>query len=218
MRVILHIGDTVTHFLLGTGVVTIADEEYCTVKFEKEELTFRLPEAFEEGFIASNDAEIKDDDDIEEEEVLEEDEVTTAEPSKAPAPKREELGCLGTIFYIGYMALIGIIYFPFIYLFFVTYSDGGDSFFLVLAILGILFYVLLAILCLREFMKPDSKRNRDSLPQSDTGLSTQSKVMAMLLGATLAGNSSRKKHKSIFDSARDDLFWQEKVRRDSKDY
>ena len=51
-KVILHIGDKVTHSTLGDGIVTVVDEEYVTIKFAEEELTFRLPDAFENGFLS----------------------------------------------------------------------------------------------------------------------------------------------------------------------
>ena len=72
-KVILKPGDTVQHTTLGEGTVTVADEEFCTVRFETREAMFRLPDAFEDGFLSSEDAEIiEDDEDIEEEEVEEE--------------------------------------------------------------------------------------------------------------------------------------------------
>ncbi len=52
-RALLHIGDKVTHTNLGEGVVTVADEEFATIKFATEELTFRLPDAFYKGFLRS---------------------------------------------------------------------------------------------------------------------------------------------------------------------
>ena len=74
-KVILKPGDTVQHTTLGEGTVTVADEEFCTVRFETREAMFRLPDAFEEGFLSSEDAEIiEDDEDIEDEEVEEEEE------------------------------------------------------------------------------------------------------------------------------------------------
>lgn len=73
-RIILHVGDIVTHSTLGEGVVTIVDDEYCTIKFASKELTFRLPDAFEKGFLSSDSAQIiydeedENDDEVEEEE------------------------------------------------------------------------------------------------------------------------------------------------------
>ncbi len=52
-RFILHVGDKVTHTTLGEGVVSIVDEDYVTVKFVEEELTFRIPDAFYKGFLTS---------------------------------------------------------------------------------------------------------------------------------------------------------------------
>ena len=60
-KVILHIGDKVTHKTLGEGVVTIVDDEYVTIKFATDELTFRLPDAFRNGFLTSDAAIIKGD-------------------------------------------------------------------------------------------------------------------------------------------------------------
>lgn len=75
-KVFLKPGDTVQHATLGEGTVTVADEEFCTVKFETREAMFRLPDAFEEGFLSSEDAEIiEDDEDIEDEEEEVEEEV-----------------------------------------------------------------------------------------------------------------------------------------------
>lgn len=58
-RVLLHIGDKVTHTTLGEGVVTVADKEFATIKFATDELTFRLPDAFLKGFLRSKDLEKK---------------------------------------------------------------------------------------------------------------------------------------------------------------
>ena len=71
-KVILHIGDKVNHRTYGEGIVTIVDDEFCTIRFETEELTFRLPSAFENGFLSSDDAIFLPDE--EEEEWDEEDE------------------------------------------------------------------------------------------------------------------------------------------------
>lgn len=60
-KVILHIGDTVTHSTLGEGVVTIVDDEFVSIKFATDELTFRLPDAFENGLLISDDAQFIED-------------------------------------------------------------------------------------------------------------------------------------------------------------
>ena len=84
MAVHLHIGDKVSHKTLGLGTVVAADEEFCTISFESEEALFRLPDAFEEGYLLSEDAEIvlEDEEDSEEEMEdgdLEDEEVAAAE-------------------------------------------------------------------------------------------------------------------------------------------
>lgn len=52
-KVILKPGEIVEHKSFGQGVVTSADEDFCTVKFESKEAMFRLPEALYEGFLKS---------------------------------------------------------------------------------------------------------------------------------------------------------------------
>ena len=54
-RVLLQVGDKVTHTKLGEGIVSVADEEYATIKFATDELTFRVPDAFFKGFLKSED-------------------------------------------------------------------------------------------------------------------------------------------------------------------
>ena len=58
-KVQLHIGDKVTHTTLGEGVVTVVDEEYVTIRFATDELTFRLPDAFYKGFLRSEGIDVK---------------------------------------------------------------------------------------------------------------------------------------------------------------
>ena len=41
-KVILKPGDSVIHPSLGEGTVTVADDEFCTVKFESREAMFSL--------------------------------------------------------------------------------------------------------------------------------------------------------------------------------
>lgn len=55
-RIKLRIGGTVFHETLGTGTVISADDSFCTVSFESKEAMFRLPDAFEKGFLKSEDA------------------------------------------------------------------------------------------------------------------------------------------------------------------
>ena len=103
-KVILHIGDTVTHVTWGEGTVTDADEEFCTVRFAEKELTFRLPDAFNKGFLTSDDAEIIDENEDwkEEEEVVEEEEVEVDEgeedgSSTLVSSSFEQLGFFGVL-------------------------------------------------------------------------------------------------------------------------
>ena len=91
-KVILHIGDKVTHSQWGEGIVTDADEEFCTIQFADKELTFRLPDAFENGFLTSEDAELIEDDwdDEEDEEDSEEDDECEEEEEEDEPDEEDE--------------------------------------------------------------------------------------------------------------------------------
>ncbi len=85
-KVILKPGDSVIHPSLGEGTVTVADNKFCTVKFESREAMFRLPDAFEEGFLTSKDAQI-----IEDEDVFEEEEEENEYKEYNDSPQKETL-------------------------------------------------------------------------------------------------------------------------------
>ena len=97
LKVKLSEGNAVSHPSLGTGVVLSADDEFCTVRFASKEAMFRLPDAFEKGFLTSSDAiltEVPDDEEDyeeEEEELIEEEEEVEEEPvpqeTQKPQPK-----------------------------------------------------------------------------------------------------------------------------------
>ena len=220
-KVILHIGDTVTHVTWGEGTVTDADEEFCTIKFAEKELTFRLPDAFENGFLTSDDAEIIDEDedwdDEEDEEDTEEDEELDEqededeeepEPVVTPHPQENNVGCFG----IGVAFTVPLIVAgPLAYLFFVCHQDEDGSFFLILAILTIVFYFIVVAASI-AVMKKDNSGSGSGESTPGPGLGPSATLSAMMLGFWLGGR--KKNHKSIFDSAHDSLFWQEKYHKD----
>ena len=127
-KVILKPGDSVIHPSLGEGTVTVADEEFCTVKFESREAMFRLPDAFEEGFLSSEDAEIIEDD---EEVAEEEDESLGAVQAKVvssglkeDAPAKKGISSTQVIIAIG----LGIFLIPIGYLLFSIGKENFDEF------------------------------------------------------------------------------------------
>ena len=132
-KVILKPGDSVIHPSLGEGTVTVADEEFCTVKFESREAMFRLPDAFEEGFLSSEDAEIiEDDEDIDDEEVAEEkDELLGAVQARVvssgqneDSPAKKGISSTQVIVAIG----LGIFLIPIGYLLFSIGKENFDEF------------------------------------------------------------------------------------------
>lgn len=132
-KVILKPGDSVTHPSLGEGTVTVADEEFCTVKLESREAMFRLPDAFEEGFLSSEDAEIiEDDEDIDDEEVAEEEDESlgavqarvVSSGLKEDAPAKKGISSTQVIIAIG----LGIFLIPIGYLLFSIGKENFDEF------------------------------------------------------------------------------------------
>ena len=220
-KVILHIGDKVTHSTLGDGIVTVVDEEYVTIKFTEEELTFRLPDAFENGFLTSEDAEIieeedwedkEDEEDDTDEEQEEEDELESETPVVTPSSQKNKLGCLGLLVAIGIPAGIGI---PLIMLFMDCYFDDGGGVFIVLSIICALLMALFIYIGVRVWVKPLTPAERRTLssPSYDPGPSPGQTLFLGLLGGYFLDKALHKDRPSIFDKAREDLFWQEKARR-----
>ena len=101
MEVHLQTGDIVRHKKFGAGTVTAVDKGFCTVSFKSREAMFRLPEAFEDGFLTSDKVILTDE---QEEQVEEKPEV--------PAPK-EEKKHTGPTWVCFVMAIImGVIFIP----------------------------------------------------------------------------------------------------------
>lgn len=136
-KVILKPGDIVKHESLGEGVVTNADEEFCTVKFESRDAMFRLPDAFEDCFLTSDDAVIIDDDDEleEEEELVEETPGSDQSLSEHKKPQKHSNGI--RVFTAIFM---GIIFIPLGGMLFKLGIDNIDeSLAQFLAIIGVIF-------------------------------------------------------------------------------
>ena len=138
-KVILKPGDTVHHDSLGEGIVTVADEEFITVKFESREVMFRLPDAFEDGFLTSEDAQIiGDEDDYEEEEEEEEEDDEDDSSQKAtrimPAKPQEHKKGISVMAII--LAIImGIIFVPIGIHLFKTGSEYDELFFYIIGVI-----------------------------------------------------------------------------------
>ena len=150
MTVHLHIGDKVSHRTLGLFTVFAADEEFCTISFESEDALFRLPDAFEEGFLSSEDAKIieEEDDDVEEEEV-EEDEsnegdeaVEIVQPNAVSAgeiqDKHTKKGITASQVIVA--IVMGIFFIPIGYLLFSIGIESFDEFLgMLFTIIGVMF-------------------------------------------------------------------------------
>ena len=103
---------------------------------------------------------------------------------------------------------------PIAYFFWDAYSDTKEPFFMGLFIVLIVAYLLVAAMIIYVFGGKKENPNDDPGVQAGTGSSPSKILTAMTLGAALGGSSSKKKRKSISESARDELFWQEKYHKD----
>ena len=116
MEVRLQIGDIVHHHKFGEGTVTAVDKDFCTVAFKSREAMFRLPDAFENGFLKSDKVA------LDEETVPVQEEAYKKVKGKSKAPT---VACV-------VMALImGVIFIPIAILFF----ESGVDFFIVIGVL-----------------------------------------------------------------------------------
>lgn len=133
-KVILKPGDTVQHTTLGEGTVTVADEEFCTVRFETREAMFRLPDAFEDGFLTSEDAQIiEDEDDYEEEEEVEVEEDDSSQKATRIMPAKPQEHKKGNSVMAIILAIImGIIFVPIGIHLIKTGSEYDESFFYII--------------------------------------------------------------------------------------
>lgn len=239
-RIILHVGDKVTHTTYGEGVVTIVDGDFCTVKFEAEELTFRLPNAFENGFLTPQDAiyvpddedeedwDEEDDDEDEDEEDDEEDEdedekeetlnYVAPKPAVRPvapeAPKERKLGWLGWLIAIAFPASYTL---PFAIIGLIIYLGTESTFFLIVTILFFLLYLILVIYGVAKLSQPVDPPKTYGAPSSDSDSDSAARTAGLMFGAGLLGYHMGKHHKSSSDRVRDDWLWQEKYR-DHDDY
>ena len=204
-KVILHIGDKVTHQTLGEGVVTIVDDEYVTVKFATKELTFPLPNAFEKGFLKADDAIYIVDEDVEEADSADIP-LPTSEPT-APPRKEHKLGLVGWLIAVGVPATYTL---PFVVLFLIIYLGTKSAFFLIRTILGILFYLFLVIFSVNKLKEPIDTTKTYAGQSEDTDSSATAKTAGLMLGAGLLGYHMGKHHKSHSERVKDDLLWQEK--------
>ena len=210
-RIIFHIGDKVTHTTLGGGVVTVADEEYVTIKFATDELTFRLPDAFEKGFLSSEYAIIEDSqeegDEEEEEEILEgEDETEEQQLVEAikPDEKKEGKGCAKAVF-----LMMGVVVFtPFVAYYVTDYGKTGnqtDLLAVVLFIIGFLLYVPFAM----RLAKVSGTQDRGN---TEPGLDAETEIMAGMIGSELIHRSIEREKQAAEKRRYDSLYWQESIR------
>lgn len=105
MEVHLQIGDIVRHKKFGSGTVTAVDKGFCTVSFKSREAMFRLPEAFEEGFLTSDKVVLTEED-------AEEEGLQMAEDPEIPAPKEDKKHQAPTWACYVMAIIMGVIFIP----------------------------------------------------------------------------------------------------------
>ncbi len=201
---ILHKGDKVMSHQYGEGVVTAVDEGLCTVRFASRELSFRVPDAFEKGrliWIGSANFSKK-----------------TAKAGKADKPKKSWLGLI--IYFLFLIALgLAVVAYPISLL-----LGTGDKSAILVWVLCVAFFVAMIYPVLKSKKKNGTEPQApevEEIESDDADRSDDSGVAAGFLtgmmGGYFLGRSSRH-HKSVFDSARDELFWQEKNRHHDDDF
>ena len=219
-RIILHIGDRVTHNTYGEGVVTIVDEEFCTIKFGEEELTFRLPDAFEDGFLRSDDAVYAPDEEADEEdwneEVEDDDEdlghvvpTPSARYAAAGTPRNRKLGLVDWLVVIALPASYTL---PFAVLFLIIYLGTESTLFLILTNLFFLLYLVLVIYGVYKLKQPEDPSKRYAASSGDDDTDSAAQTAGLIFGTALLGHFIGKHHRSGSRDTGHDWLWQEKYR------
>ncbi len=202
---ILHKGDKVMSHQYGEGVVTAVDEGLCTVRFAAKEVSFRVPDAFEKGrLIWIGSAKLS---------------KKAAKASKAGKPKKHWLGLI--IFYLFFIAFgLVVVAYPISLL-----LGNGDKSAILLWLFCVAFFVAMVYSLFKSKKKKKGPEPQapevEEIESDEADRSDDSGVAAGFLtgmmGGYFLGRSSRH-HKSVFDSARDELFWQEKNRHHDDDF
>ena len=112
------------------------------------------------------------------------------------------------------LVLLLVIMAPFAYFFLDAAIDTGEPFFTCFFIVLIVAYILAAAMVIYVWGGKNEGQADSSSKTEGNGPSPTEILTAVTLGAALGGRSSRKKRKSLSESARDELFWQEKYHKD----
>ncbi len=224
-KVILKPGDTVRHASLGEGTVTVADEEFCTVKFESREAMFRLPDAFEEGFLSSKDAVvIPDEEDLEEEEVEDdveeestdsklsafdnphEDQASVKEGSPAPQVTSEQKtrGLIN-------LAVFWLVLFVPVIAFLFWIPDEVCN---ITGWIMIPMYFVFVLVSNRIGRKAAEKGTRTSskIQSKESGLDPLTELELGLMGSEILHNAIEREKRAYEKRRYDSLYWQESIR------
>lgn len=121
-------------------------------------------------------------------------------------------------FFVGFMMVVAplIVAGPLTWFFFLCHEWENGYFFLVLAILTIVIYLVVVFVLFKcvLFGKPDPNWHPDPV-SSGNDANVASAFFLGLVGGAMLDRSFRKNRKSLYDDARDSFLWQEKIRRDN---
>ena len=194
----LIIGNKVNHKTLGEGTITAVDEEFCTVSFASGEAMFRLPDAFDNGFLTSPAWGVPD-----ESEAIPPQEEKPVPEGRKEVPKKKPVYMVIAAFVLP-LVMAG----PFVYIFIACYLDGHDRFFLYLSIFGIVLYAFLVFLGLKV-----AGEDPDSIPEPPrSGMDPATKLKLGILGGLLISKEFEKERQKYEKDRYESLFWQESVR------
>ena len=105
---------------------------------------------------------------------------------------------------------------PLTWFFFLCHEWENGSFFLVLAILTIVVYLVVVFVLFKYVLygKADHNEHPDRVG-NNSDADVASAFFLGLVGGAMLDRSFRKNRKSLYDDARDSFLWQEKIRRDN---
>ena len=131
---------------------------------------------------------------------------------KTKSRKRGEDIFLGIMFVVCPLIVAG----PLTWFFFLCHEWENGNFFLVLAIMTIVVYLIVVFVLFKYVLygKADPNWHPDPV-SSGNDANVASAFFLGLVGGAMLDRSLRKNRKSLYDDARDSFLWQEKIRRDN---
>jgi hypothetical protein len=218
-RVLLQVGDKVTHTTLGEGSVTVIDDEFVTIKFASDELTFRFPDAFQKGFLSSSQPIIEEIPESEEEETDEDDDTEKklgTLPDVKPRPEKEQdnpprkqLTRAGIWWR---MFLLLLVFVPLEFFLIYSWLVDDDGVYIGFAAFFFIMGVILLAVLMNKWDKTPIDKDIQRTYDSSSRIDPATELMAGIMGAEMLHRAAERERQEAEKQRYESLYWQESIR------